>query len=88
VLAGIPVVCYDLDGSSEVVEDGVNGYLVRALDHDAMANRIVELATDDELRQSLAGVGRERIAVDFSARTMAERLDRLYRDLLAARTSA
>jgi glycosyltransferase involved in cell wall biosynthesis len=85
VLAGIPVVCYDLDGSSEVVEDGVNGYLVRALDHEAMANRLIELATDEDLRRSLAGVGRERIAVDFSARTMAERLDRLYRDLLAAR---
>lgn len=85
VLAGVPVVCYDLDGSSEVIEDGVNGFLVRPLDTDAMAERIVTLATDEERRRALAGVGRERIAVDFAASTMAERLDRLYRDLLRER---
>lgn len=85
VLAGVPVVCYDLDGSSEVIDDGVNGYLVPARDLDALADRLRRLALDDDLRRSLAGTGRERIAVDFAASTMATRLDRLYRDLLQSR---
>lgn len=85
VLAGAPVVCYDLDGSSEVVHDEVNGYLVPPLDHRALADRLALLAHDPELRTRLGGATRDDVAHRFSATTMATHLDRLYRDLLAAR---
>ncbi len=79
VLAGVPVVCYDLDGSAEVITDGINGYLVPARDVDAIADRLRRLALHDALRRSLAGAGRDRIATAFAASTMALRLDELYR---------
>lgn len=82
VLAGLPVVCYDLDGSGEVVRDGLNGFLVRPLDHAAFADRLDRLVADEQLRQKLGGRGREQIQVEFSVDEMVRRLAALYSDLL------
>jgi glycosyltransferase involved in cell wall biosynthesis len=85
VLAGLPVVCYDLDGSSEVVTDGVNGFLVAPRDTNALADRLGALAGDDALRKRLGGAGRDRIGDSFSIERMVGDLDELYTRLLAGR---
>jgi poly(glycerol-phosphate) alpha-glucosyltransferase len=47
---GCPAVAYDIRyGPSDVVDDGVNGFLVPAGDIDAAARRVVELCTDTEM---------------------------------------
>ncbi|MBV8159287.1 MAG: glycosyltransferase, partial [Acidimicrobiia bacterium] len=43
VIAGVPVVAYDLDGSSEVVRHGVNGFLVAPRRTEDLAARLEEL---------------------------------------------
>jgi len=83
LLAGLPVVCYDLDGSSEVVTDGVNGFLVPARDTNVLAQRLALLIRDGALRSRLAGEGRQRIAKDFAVQTMVSEIDLLYKRLLA-----
>jgi glycosyltransferase involved in cell wall biosynthesis len=85
VLAGKPVVAYDLDGSGEVVEDGRNGFLVRPRDLDELAMRVGELVGDARSRELLGGVGADEIAVKFSVEEMVRQLDELYRRLLAER---
>ncbi len=82
VLAGLPVVCYDLDGSSEVVIDGVNGFLVAPRDAAALADRLATLVSDQSLREKLGGRGRDQVQTEFSAQEMVRRLDLLYRRLL------
>ncbi len=39
--AGVPVVATDVDGSSEVVRNGVNGFLVKPSDVEGIAERIL-----------------------------------------------
>lgn len=53
---GVPSVCTRcLGGGAEaVIEDGVNGYLVDRDDHEAMAQRVVELLRDPVLRDSMS----------------------------------
>jgi glycosyltransferase involved in cell wall biosynthesis len=87
VLARVPVVCYDLDGSGEIVADGVNGYLVPAGDVDALADRLRRLAVDEELRRALGGAGSDWIASEFAVSTMAARHDELYRHASQGRGS-
>lgn len=82
VLAGVPVVCYDLDGSSEVVTDGVNGFLVAPQDTIGLADRLGALAGDESLRERLGGCGRHKVQAEFSVEEMVSSLDRLYRRLL------
>jgi glycosyltransferase involved in cell wall biosynthesis len=81
VLAGVPVVAYDLDGSREVVTDGANGFLVPARDTRALTDRLAALVGDEALRRRLGGVGADRIRVAFSVEEMVRRLDDLYHRL-------
>ena len=49
---GCPVVAFDCNyGPDEIIEDGVSGYLVPVDDIDAMADRIIRILTDDDLRE-------------------------------------
>jgi glycosyltransferase involved in cell wall biosynthesis len=81
VLARLPVVCYDLDGSREVIEDGKNGFLVPPRDTIQLADRLGWLIGDEPLRAQLAGVGAADVRHDFSVEEMVRRLDQLYRRL-------
>jgi len=83
VLAGLPVVCYDLDGSREVVNDGENGFLVRPRDTEQLADRLADAVGDNQLRSRLGGVGAERVRKEFSVEEMVSGLDELYRRLAA-----
>lgn len=85
ILADLPIACYDLDGSSEVVTEGVNGFLVPPRDTAALADRLGALVDDEALRTRLGGAGRERIGEDFSIVRMVSDLDQLYRRLLEGR---
>ena len=79
VLAGLPVVSFDLDGAGEVVRDGENGFLVPPRDTDALTERLEVLVRDAALRARLGGVGAEQIREEFSIAQMVRKLDALYR---------
>ena len=81
VLAGLPVVSFDLDGAGEVVRDDVNGFLVPPRDTDALTERLEVLVRDAALRARLGGVGAEQIREEFSIAQMVRKLDALYREL-------
>ena len=58
-VAGLPVIASDLPGPSEIVEDGVNGLIVKTGDAEAFAAAMTRLAADHELRRRLADGARE-----------------------------
>ncbi len=68
---GRPVVATDVGSTSEVVEDGVNGFLVPANSPDAIARRVVSLLNDRDKRDAMGRRGREvvlgRATIDHSA---------------------
>lgn len=48
----IPTISFDIcTGPDEIIIDGVNGYLIKPYDSDAMADRVLELIGNDSLRQ-------------------------------------
>jgi glycosyltransferase involved in cell wall biosynthesis len=61
--AGLPLVGMNVVGVDEVIEDGVNGYLLHDGDVEAMAARIVNLLHDPERARSLGEVAR-RLALE------------------------
>jgi poly(glycerol-phosphate) alpha-glucosyltransferase len=78
---GCPVVSYDIKyGPSDVVRDGVNGFLVPARARRAMAARVVELLTDTELRRRMSAAARE-IGTEFSEQAFVARWSALFADL-------
>jgi glycosyltransferase involved in cell wall biosynthesis len=70
--AGLPVVSTDVGGAGEQVVDGVTGRLVPRGDDGALADALVELASDDALRRRLGEAGRARAEERFSLRRMVD----------------
>ena len=69
---GIPVVSTDCpSGPSEIIQHGVNGFLVPVQDYCAMTNAIMSILRERELRDVLSLRGRER-AENFTAEKMVE----------------
>jgi glycosyltransferase involved in cell wall biosynthesis len=80
--AGLPVVVSDQAGSAEVVEDGVNGFVVPARDVDALASRLDLLLGDASLRRRMGAAARAA-AVRRTWETYGdERHNRIYAPLL------
>ena len=66
-----PVVVTDIGGLPEVVDDGGSGYVVAHNDEHALAERIVALLQDEELRRQMGATGAQRYRQRFSASRMA-----------------
>jgi glycosyltransferase involved in cell wall biosynthesis len=83
LLAGRPVISYDVDGAREVVHNDESGYLVEPGDTAALASRIVQLSTSPELRARLAAAGRDLCRTRFDHHEMTRQIRLLYERTLA-----
>src|SRR5216683_5451449 len=73
---GLPVITTPQCGTAELIDEGVNGYVVDALAVDELADRLARLEVP--AAREMGRLARER-AEGFSLRAMAERLLALYR---------
>jgi glycosyltransferase involved in cell wall biosynthesis len=83
--AALPVVVTDTGGTSEVVVDGVTGYLVPPGNPQAAAEALVRLADDPQLRRRFGAAGQSRLGAEFDIRRMVVDLEALYDDVLEGR---
>lgn len=80
----LPVVATAVNGTPEVVEDGVSGFLLAPHDIEGFARAFVLLARDPELRTRLGARGADHLD-EFDATAMVDRQESLYRALVAGR---
>lgn len=78
LIAGKPVVSFAIDGAPEVVRDGETGFLAPLNDTQALANGMVKLIADPELRAKLGSRGRELFTDQFRHQTMSREIRRVY----------
>lgn len=78
------VVTRAIVSARELVEEGVNGYIVDPHVPAALADRLMALARDPELRKRLGRAGAQR-SLAYSPERVAAALERAYRDILAGR---
>lgn len=82
LIAGKPVVSYDIDGAREVAMPGETGYLLPPESVDELSDALCELAADADLRERLGQTGRERFTDQFRHETMTRRIREVYQQLL------
>ncbi len=75
---GRPVVASNVDGCSEVVEDGETGRLVPPEDPDALAEAVLEILQNPERAKAMGQAGRSRAETDFSVSKMVNAYEELY----------
>lgn len=84
LIAGKPVVSYDVDGAREVVITGETGFLLPPRSVADICAAIVRLAADPGLRHRLGEAGRTRFTEQFRHQTMTRRLREIYGEVLAS----
>ncbi|MDX9715168.1 MAG: glycosyltransferase [Dissulfurispiraceae bacterium] len=63
--SGLPVVCTDVGGAREVIEDGVNGYVVDAGDYKTMSEKI-NIVLQSEIAMQMGQKSREKVNLLFT----------------------
>jgi glycosyltransferase involved in cell wall biosynthesis len=83
LIAGKPVVSYDIDGAREAVLPET-GFLLPPKSIDSLVDALVELGGDAPLRERLGRAGRERLTERFRHENMTRRIRELYERLIVA----
>ena len=79
--AGTPVVASRSGAIPEIVKDKKTGFLVNKNDPDALAERILTLLRDDNLREDMGRAGRSWVRENFIWEKSARSMYRYYVDL-------
>jgi len=79
--SGLPVVATNVGGIPEIVEDGVNGFLVQSKNPEAIAERILDLNADPALRRRLGEAARKTILERYTAEKIVGQYLEIYKEV-------
>ncbi|MFC1601319.1 glycosyltransferase family 4 protein, partial [Candidatus Sumerlaeota bacterium] len=82
MLMKLPVVATAVGGIPDIVRDGETGLLVPGRDHARLAERILELKQDADLRRQLGARAKKMVLEKFSADRMIDNTLSAYREIL------
>ncbi|MBC2733186.1 MAG: glycosyltransferase [Desulfobacteraceae bacterium] len=78
----LPTVVTDVGGNRELVEHRVTGFLTHRKDPESIANALLKLIEDDEMRVSMGKKARNCIVEKFSLQAMTKKYEDLYMESL------
>jgi glycosyltransferase involved in cell wall biosynthesis len=82
--AGLPIITTNRGGNPEVIADGRNGFVIDSYDSPkAMARAINKILDNDKMRKKMGEVNRNLVVNKYSFKLYADRISKLYRDLIA-----
>ena len=80
---GVPAVANAIGGIPEVVEDGVNGFLVELGDVQAVADRVTQLLSDSDLHQQMKEHAIQTVQKNFNSKDIVNQYEELYYEVAA-----
>ena len=80
--SGLPVICTDVGGNNELVEDSRNGYLVPPNEPEEMARALLKLLENKNLANNMGKLSKKRSKKYFSLETFIEKMQNYYNSLL------
>ncbi len=83
--SAVPCACSKVGGLPEVVQDGVEGFLVPPRDVDTMAARALDILTNPDLQKKMGAAGRRRALSEFCASKIIPQYEQLYQRTLENR---
>ncbi len=86
--AGLPIVANAVGGVPEILEEGITGLMVPARNPDAMAQALMRVLSDGELRERLGAAGRARTLTDYTPEAYRRKLVSFYQDTIRLSSGA
>lgn len=84
---GLPIVATTVGGNPEVVESGENGFLVPPKEPRALAEQILRVYRDADLRSRVKEANQKKFAAQFSLDAMIRSYGELFGEQMSAKTS-
>jgi glycosyltransferase involved in cell wall biosynthesis len=81
VSCGLPIVASNIPGISDIITDGVNGYLVPSKNPKMLSSNILKLLYEEKLRDALGTNSRQTALEKFSLDVAMLRVSNLYSEL-------
>jgi len=78
---GVPIVASEIGGVPDVVKDGENGLLVPPRDPNALADAIIYLLENEDVRRKMGERGKEMVR-DYTWERIAEKTEKVYEAVL------
>jgi glycosyltransferase involved in cell wall biosynthesis len=82
--SGLVVVATPTGGTREILTDGQNGLLFAPDDAEELAQKIVRLADDSDLRRNLAMAGQQTVAERFTVTKMLDEIESYLQEIALA----
>lgn len=82
LIAGVPVISYDIDGAKEVVVPGETGWLLAPREVEGLSRAIISALGDGGNARRMAEEGRALCREKFAAGTMVDGIEALYKKLM------
>ena len=79
-----PVIGSTAGGIRDAILDGITGFLVDPLNHDAVAEAIIRVLTDRDLTLRMGEQGRRRVLAEFGWDVICGRIEREFREIVGA----
>ncbi len=76
-----PVIAGDIPCERELIDNGMDGFLVKQ-DPKEIAERIIQLLSDEELRKQMGRRGKRKVITKYTWEEIANRMERIYGKLL------
>ncbi|HGY56255.1 MAG TPA: glycosyltransferase [Caldithrix abyssi] len=80
--AGLPVICTKVGGNEELVEDGVNGFLIRPGDSKTLSGKIAAFIKQPSLVEKMGQESARKARQLFALDVMIKRTENYYKSLL------
>ena len=79
--AGIPCLCSNIRGNTDLIDEGKGGFLVPPLDADGFAKFITRLIENPQLREEMGNYNREKVKA-FDIEVVKSKMLEIYREIL------
>lgn len=80
--AGLPIVSTPVGAIPEIIEDGVNGFLVPPKNSKMLAERIILLIKDKHLREKMATNNKRKVKEKYDMRPVSRIFDEIYQEMI------
>ena len=77
-----PIIVTDSGGMPEIIQDGITGYVIPVKDFEVLASRIIQVLSDDRLRERLGYTGRQIVEKTYSKEIVTKNTLQVYRNAL------
>jgi len=78
----VPVVASNVGGLKELITNGVDGYLVKVGDSQALAEQSIKILSDSKLQNELGQNARKKIRGKYTPEIVVPRYEKLYNEVL------